>query len=48
MASEKENLRQNSPVENARCRVCRVIDGYKQDEDKCRLCGARLFKGDVL
>ncbi len=34
--------------ENVRCRVCRVVDGYRAKESNCRFCGAKLFKEDVV
>ena len=33
---------------NYRCRSCLIVDGYSQEEENCRYCGAKLFKGDVF
>jgi len=33
---------------NIRCRHCLIVDGYSQDEETCRYCGSKLFKGDVF
>ena len=35
-------------LKNVRCRACRVVDGYSGDENKCRFCGEKLFKGDAI
>ncbi len=33
---------------NIRCRVCFLVDGYRDKEEYCRFCGAKLFRQDVL
>jgi len=33
---------------NFRCRKCLIVDGYTQEEKKCRHCGATLFEMDKL
>jgi hypothetical protein len=55
MAAEKKNSKFDGEdkvsfkkYENVRCRVCRIVDGYGPEEDRCRFCGAKLFKGDIL
>lgn len=37
-----------APADNVRCRICRVVDGYRRDESECRFCGARLFRGEAI
>ena len=33
---------------NIRCRICFLVDGYREKEEYCRFCGAKLFKQDIL
>ena len=46
--NEKKEGKDKNPCMNVRCRVCRVVDGYSHEENECRFCGAKLFKGDVI
>lgn len=34
--------------QNVRCRTCFLVDGYTEEEENCRYCGAKLFKLDVI
>jgi rRNA maturation endonuclease Nob1 len=34
--------------ENIRCRVCRIVDGYTDQEKFCKHCGAELVKQDRM
>jgi hypothetical protein len=31
---------------NYRCRKCLIVDGYSEEEKKCRWCGQDLFEMD--
>ncbi len=31
---------------NIKCRVCFIVDGYTQNERKCKHCGSQLFDID--
>jgi len=33
---------------NYRCRKCLMVDGYTEEEKKCRWCGQELFEMDKL
>ncbi|HCG76746.1 MAG: hypothetical protein COZ37_00420 [bacterium (Candidatus Ratteibacteria) CG_4_10_14_3_um_filter_41_18] len=33
----------NGVHKNIRCRNCLITDGYLEEEQNCRYCGARLF-----
>jgi len=33
---------------NIRCRQCFIVDGYKPGEEKCRHCGAKLYRLDAV
>ncbi len=48
--SEKPQARAGSTRnhQNVQCRHCLMVDGYEDQEGKCRYCGHELFKGDVL
>ena len=45
---KKKDEQAKDVSENIRCRVCRVVDGYTRNAQKCRFCGAKLFRGDVV
>ena len=47
-AAKKKPVKPSGPYENVRCRICLMVDGYMAEEDKCRYCGAKLFRGDVI
>lgn len=47
-AATKKDEKTKDVSENIRCRVCRVVDGYNRNAQKCRFCGAKLFRGDVV
>ena len=34
--------------QNIRCRTCFLVDGYTEEEENCRYCGAKLFKLDTI
>lgn len=33
---------------NFRCRYCRMVDGYSEEEKKCRWCGQEIYQMDRL
>ena len=45
---KKKPVTRDTIHENIRCRQCLIVDGYAKEEEICRYCGAKLFKGDVL
>jgi hypothetical protein len=45
---KKQRPTRNIMHDNIRCRRCLIVDGYAKEEETCRHCGAKLFKGDVL
>ena len=45
---KKQRPTRNVIHDNVRCRTCLIVDGYTKEEETCRHCGAKLFKGDVL
>ncbi|MCK4261586.1 hypothetical protein KAU86_05565 [bacterium] len=47
-AARTEKLDRFSLHHNIRCRVCFLVDGYREKEEHCRFCGAKLFKQDIL
>jgi rRNA maturation endonuclease Nob1 len=44
---EQGKKKSSTPSENIRCRVCFNIDGYLENENVCKHCGARLFRIDA-
>ncbi len=45
---KKQRPTRNVIHDNIRCRYCLIVDGYTKEEETCRHCGTKLFKGDVL
>lgn len=41
--TETEYLKEKK---NIRCRFCFIVDGYTNNEKKCKHCGSRLFDID--
>ena len=46
--TKNQRATRNVVRENIRCRSCLIVDGYTKEEEICRHCGEKLFKGDVL
>ena len=46
--TKNKQASRNVVHENIRCRTCLIVDGYTKEEEICKHCGAKLFKGDVL
>ncbi|MCX7927700.1 MAG: hypothetical protein N2606_06165 [Candidatus Omnitrophica bacterium] len=46
LALQKEYGAFKSSGGNYRCRKCLMVDGYREDEKKCRWCGNALYEMD--
>ncbi len=44
---KRKSIDRTKKHENIRCRNCLIVDGYTENENSCRYCGAKLFK-DVI